>query len=401
MNTEGIKKRLVVFNDNHCEKQRGEYAFLYSKFHLFLQAFEKCDVRLSTPTLDYVDGVPVTEIDGVEVWLRPGYGRASRFYALYPLMLLRGIPRIFSHARKADAVLIVFPACFGWVSYICAKLLGKPIFAYVVGDVLEVIQQDRQVGRVRKTLERLSASWEWAVTKFVARRVTTFVLGCSLLEKLSTVGGDVHPARTSLVLKADVLLDRHIDIMQSSLSLATVGRLSIEKGLHHLIDAVATLHSEGVPCRLNLIGEGPLREALKQQVRARGLEEYVEFTGLLPQSAVRPTLLEKADIFVIPSLSEGVPKVVLEAMSIGLPVVGTITGGIPDMLGDDTSLPRGWLVPPGDPAKLAEAIGACVRDREDRIQRVDAATRYILEHTKEAEAANIETVIERTLEEAL
>lgn len=129
-----------------------------------------------------------------------------------------------------------------------------------------------------------------------------------------------------------------------------VGRLTQQKGVHHLLDALARLRRTGLSIDLTVVGDGPERAALKAQAIALGLP--VMFTGFVPPERVFDHLAGKR-IFILPSVNEGLGLAVAEALALGVPVVATRSGGIPDLLRDPEA---GALVPPGDPGALAEAI---------------------------------------------
>lgn len=138
----------------------------------------------------------------------------------------------------------------------------------------------------------------------------------------------------------------------------SVGRLAAKKGLHHLLDALATL-APGMPgLALTLVGDGPVRPALEEQAARLGLEGRVRFLGMRPNAEL-PDLFAGADLFVVPSIidetgdREGLPVSILEAAASGVPVVASDVGGISDFIEDGVT---GLLVPPGDVEALARAI---------------------------------------------
>ncbi len=137
-----------------------------------------------------------------------------------------------------------------------------------------------------------------------------------------------------------------------------VGRLAPVKGLPILLRALEPLKAAHADLHLTVIGDGPGRKALQSQADAAGLSEHVSFVGYRSQSEVAEALVA-ADMLVLPSFAEGVPVVLMEAMAAGRPVVATHIAGIPELVSDGTS---GILVPPGDVAALAEAIGAVLAD---------------------------------------
>ena len=128
-----------------------------------------------------------------------------------------------------------------------------------------------------------------------------------------------------------------------------VGNLVAVKGLESLIDACALLCDRGARFRCCLIGIGPLRQSLLRQIASAGLERVIELLG--PRAlAELPDWYRAASVFVLPSRSEGIPNVILEALACGTPVVASRVGGIPEILNESS------MVPPGDSEALADAI---------------------------------------------
>jgi glycosyltransferase involved in cell wall biosynthesis len=138
----------------------------------------------------------------------------------------------------------------------------------------------------------------------------------------------------------------------------SVGRLSPEKGFSILLRALAILRDRGIAARLTLIGEGPERPALMRDIRDSDLQERVTLLGELPSDAVADRL-RTADIFCLPSFSEGLPISIMEAMAIGVPVVATNIAGIPELaMNGCTAL----TVPASNVPKLAEALARLLTD---------------------------------------
>ena len=141
-----------------------------------------------------------------------------------------------------------------------------------------------------------------------------------------------------------------------------VGRLHPVKGLTYLVEALSILHQDG---RLDfdtlLIGGGELENALRTAIDERGLEKLVRLVGEVSHSAVRDWL-RIGHAFCLPSLMEGMPNVVLEALACGLPVVASSVGAIPDVVNSES----GILVPPGDRDAIAEALDQVMGRSWDR-----------------------------------
>lgn len=143
---------------------------------------------------------------------------------------------------------------------------------------------------------------------------------------------------------------RRYGIGSDELVLGVIGRLSPEKGCLEAVDALVHLHGQGIPARLMMIGDGPLKVDLINHVRGHGLEDRVVFTGHV--HPVHP-LYTALDIVVSPSRTEGISNVILEAMVFRKPVVATRVGGTPEIITDSHN---GILVPPGDAKALCNAV---------------------------------------------
>jgi len=131
------------------------------------------------------------------------------------------------------------------------------------------------------------------------------------------------------------------------------GVLRPGKGVHVLLEAFARLAHP--TARLQLVGEpqnADYAAQLAAQVEALGLVERVAFVGRVPQHELA-AFFASARVAVLPSFSEGLPRVILEAMLTGTPVIGSRVGGIPELIRDGET---GWLVPPGDAAALTAAL---------------------------------------------
>ena len=156
------------------------------------------------------------------------------------------------------------------------------------------------------------------------------------------------------------LARRDLGIPEDAHLALAVGRLDIQKGLAELLAAAEQVAAGSDAWHLALAGDGPLRDWLLEQIVARpGLSGRIHFLG--PRNDV-PRLLKTADLLVLASLWEGMPNVVLEAMAASRPVVATAVEGTEDLV---ISGETGWLVGPGDPPALAQALLEAARNPDD------------------------------------
>jgi glycosyltransferase involved in cell wall biosynthesis len=138
---------------------------------------------------------------------------------------------------------------------------------------------------------------------------------------------------------------------ESEVTIVHIGTMDqVYKGQDDLIQAVHLCLVNGLEIRLILIGDGRYCSEYKRLVTDLNLEDKIVFLGQLPGSKAVRTQLDKADLFVLPSRTEGLPRALIEAMARGLPCIGSKVGGIPELLPEDA------LFPANDPAMLAQKI---------------------------------------------
>ena len=164
---------------------------------------------------------------------------------------------------------------------------------------------------------------------------------------------------------------RLLNIGDSEFLVGYVGRLSEEKGLRYLIEAREGIGPNGKPFKIVLIGEGPYRKGLEDLAKRKGLEMEVIFAGFHLDVEEWFAAL---DIFVLPSLTEGTPMSLLEAMSFGCPVIAARVGGVAKVIEDGVN---GVLIGPGDSRMLAEKIEMFLNDPFMRRELGERAARLI------------------------
>lgn len=151
-----------------------------------------------------------------------------------------------------------------------------------------------------------------------------------------------------------------------------VGRLVREKDPLGLVEAFGFLRNMVPESRLLIVGKGDMQSSVQRLLESSGLSDFVEF---VPGSKDVRSFLRKAWVFVLPSVSEGFPQVILEAMSTGLPVVATTVGGIPEIVTDGVN---GLLVPPRSPKALAGALAKILMDEKMRVEMAERARENVL-----------------------
>lgn len=164
-----------------------------------------------------------------------------------------------------------------------------------------------------------------------------------------------------------------------------VGRLRVRKGVEVLLEALPAARQAHPGLRLLLAGDGEQREVLERRCAELGLGDCVTFLGRCDAGRVR-RLLAHARCLVVPSIYEGMPLVILEAMAEGTPVIASAVSGIPEVVLDGET---GWLVPQEDPPALTAAMVAALADPTEASRRGDASRARVAACFTPAEAARL------------
>lgn len=269
--------------------------------------------------------------------------------------------------ENVDAVYVRIPSS-SWVGlhlYDMAVERNKLVFASLHGDWPETYRHvAAEAGFPNRQIYQRSARLaDEAVARIARTARVLFCVGDTLVEKF---GGDAQVAVSfaNYLHSEDDLFVRGDTCTDPPYRIIFVGELSRRKGVTHLIAAAGKLQASGIPVALSLVGEGDERESLVRQAEVLGLKENLELHDYVPFGPELFGLYREADLFVLPSVAgEGLPKVTVEAMSQGLPVVATDIGSTASILEKSGG---GIIVPPGSDVDLATALRRIIEDGEFR-----------------------------------
>ncbi|HYE91190.1 MAG TPA: glycosyltransferase [Terriglobales bacterium] len=257
----------------------------------------------------------------------------------------------------------------GFYGRVAARIAGVPA---IVSSVHTSIA-DYEVAAWRRALY---ATLDRASARFATRLIATSeAIAADVVRRRVAPPGKVvtipnrpdprllHPGRPRVETR------RELGVADDVALIGVIARFTEQKGVADFLDALARLPP--LPAwRAVLVGEGPLRAALERRARERGVADRCRFVGIRTDLG---DLLAAFDLLVIPSRSEGLPYLLLEAMTVGTPLVATAVGGIPEAVTDGET---GTLVPARAPERLADAMTAVLRDPAAARARADAARRH-------------------------
>ena len=201
----------------------------------------------------------------------------------------------------------------------------------------------------------------------------------------------VLPCENLILPSERISLRRTLGVPDRSFCVCAAGRLSVEKGHRHLLNALPGLTGRIPHLLLILLGEGQERATLERQAAELGITRHVRFAGF--KKDIRPWI-QASDVLVNPSLTEGTPNVVLEAMAIGTPVLATNVGGVPDLI---QHLESGVLVPPADSSSLAAAVHSLFIAPGERLRLAQNAQQRLLEYSPERQTKRLNRLYAKVL----
>lgn len=296
-----------------------------------------------------------------------------RNWQRYPLLsdltfLIFALTQIVRRSTEFDVLQCMMLYPVGFLGYVVNKLTGLPYFAWVRGGDYYLMND---------------VFWKRWMMRRVLADTLVLVQSTEIKTDIETDFADIETDIQVLGNGVDFPVESRPDPAVNRV--LYVGRFAEKKGLIHLFDAIEQVT---VDCELVLVGDGDQRDTLER--RAKEVETDVQFEGFVLPSNVEK-YYRKASVFVLPSTEgEGMPNVVLEAMSWGVPVVTTESGGLSSMITDGST---GYLVPMRDPAALRRKIETLLSNPSKRKEIGNAARQYVYEnHSWEQNVDNLEQI---------
>lgn len=291
--------------------------------------------------------------------------------------------------KRSDIVLAKWFSFRSLIGVLVGRILRFRglLVVQIVGDPVEAFR-----GRYRRLNRYLVSVGSWLLSSLTKWMVAQCDVLYAVSEQLRAKYG--REGKASVVasesrLKEEYFHYRVRDRIGEVPLLLFVGRLEEVKGVDYLLKALAILQSRGFKCRLRIVGSGTQMDRYRELAHRLGIAHSVEWIGFVPFDALLQHY-RQADLFVLPSLSEGMPLVILEAMANSLPVVATQVGGIPELVQHGRN---GVLVPPANAMALADAIRSVLEDRQRYRQMTKLAYEAVLGRTEMEERLRAARII--------
>jgi glycosyltransferase involved in cell wall biosynthesis len=371
-------KRLGIYYATACYKDRENQYYTSNGLGRYLQEINRMfpfAVVLAAPVTEQPLphlGFPLP-MERVQVYELP------YFETFWGAMKVRRqlIPRLraFLEEQPVDVLWLRYPGAYAPVLWRECLRRGTPCFFQLVGDPVTLLRNSPTRSPLLRCLQVMVAGWHETEMRYIAHRTPCIANSCSLAEKFGV--GRVQHIMVSTITQEDFFF-RDDTCMSEPVRVLFVGALRHEKSVDTLIEAVGILQKEGKAIHLEIVGDGDQRASLEHLAAQSLRAGSYNFYGFQTDPAALHCFYMQADIFVLCSVSEGLPRVVIEAMARGVPVVATTVGGIPDLVRHEQT---GLLIPPRDPVALATSIQRLMQDGALRRKLIASGYALAQEHT--------------------
>ena len=329
----------------------------YPFWKRYLDAFDNVTILAR---LGEGQGAAMVPVEGPNVRLHPlPFFIGPSQYALKRHIIKKQIRKIAATPNTAFIVRVP-----GEISNLLTSELIKqkrPYAVEVIGDPHEVFAKGA-VKHLMRPLIRLYYTQQLK-TQCAKAIAVSYVNNFSLPSRYPAAPSAFTTNYSSIELKKDTFVEQPRSAPKNNtINLVIVGTLEQPYKAHDiLIDAVTICQQKELDVRLSIVGKGYLRAQLESQVRKNNIEDAVTFRGQVSSGDGVRAELDKADIFVLPSRTEGLPRAMIEAMARGLPCIGSNVGGIPELLDPEN------MVPSNDAEALANKLQEVIADKEHMV----------------------------------
>ena len=353
------------------------------------------EISLCVPVLDAPRGGG-TAIRSTNVTLAPlpNFEGPVHFYP----KLFQVLPRVSAWVRHIDVLHCRVPSPAAMFAFVLARWAGRPAWILIVGDLAALLPTMPYRG-LKRLLWRGYTAFEEFNVQWMSDRTLAIANGGALAAKHSRPGHIVEETTTTTINASDIAT-RMDCCTGPAIRVLTVSRIDPRKGLRVLPEVIASLRAGGLDVSIDIIGPAvgqpgeDEKSAIARTGESLGVQSHVRTPGPVPLDQLLP-LYRGYDVFVLPTLpGEGIPRVLLESMTAGVPIVTTRVAGIPSLIQHEVN---GLLVDTPDAASVTAAVSRIVTDGALRRRLIAAGYETARRFTLEAQAARMLSLVSARL----
>ena len=238
--------------------------------------------------------------------------------------------------NKVDVVYCRVPDPFSWMP---ALLFKKKCILHFVGDTIDATKHNEKWSWLKKKVMIAGYMPDYWLTLQAAKRSRVYSNGPHIASKLQEKGISVTPVISSTVFKKDLHEDfLSLPLEKGKVVITYIGYVRFAKGMQCLMEFCKKLREDDINYLFHLVGNGEMFEDVKNFVDRENLKDRIILHGHIDNKEEMNRILRNSDLFFFPSLSEGSPRVVIEAMSQGTPVMSTPVGSLPGTFEDGKTI---------------------------------------------------------------
>ena len=314
----------------------------------------------------------------------PSWKTLKEFLQKLPANMLEISGVILRSVKESEIIWIKLPSIVGIIGFFFAKVYHKPLVLDIGGNAKEAWRRFQYQG-VYKILVKIGGFILHKITSLMINYALTLLTGEELYRLYGKNKRSVLFTRT-LFEERDIF-HRQDTCQKETIKLLYVGKIIADKGIFCLLGATKNLLEEGYNIYLTIVGFGPEEEELKRKIEDLNISKNVEFKEYIPFGRRLLQIYRNADVFIMSSIHfEGFPRVILEAMGAGLPVLATNIGGVSGIIKNNEN---GIIIKPNSQEDICRAVKELIQNPKLRRKIIRNSLYSIKQHTAEVEVKKV------------
>lgn len=318
----------LIFNKNKYYIMNSHYYYLKYLSEKYKKIYLVATVKYENNNNNYKCIESIKNIEVIELPYAKSYKNSQKYIMKY----YKAIKKISS---KVDIFYSRVPDPFCWMP---SLLFRKKTIMHFVGDAIETTKYNEKWNIIKKLIMIFGYIPDYILTLIAAKKSKVYTNGYHIANKLKNFNIKANPVISSTVsrdsLDDEIIYQKRKNRKKIELKLIYLGYIRYSKGIKCLMELWKKMNNNKINFIFNVIGEGEMMNEVKEFIKNNHLENKIILYGHIDNREKINTILRESDLFIFPSLSEGSPRVVIEAMSLGVPVISTPVGALPFIFKD-------------------------------------------------------------------